>query len=87
MTTSNDKPRAATETADALNAAILKQARSLTDANIKYETATSEIPQVTALGWDIIALDLKRWGSSDLTLWRAQVCERQAAALRERFAS
>lgn len=77
--TTNTKPRAATETADALNAAIVAPARTLTDANRKYELATSEPAQVTALGWSIIALDLRRFGSSDLTIWRAENCERQAS--------
>lgn len=79
MKTNDTKPRAATETADALNAAIVAQARTLTDANRKYEFATSEPTQVTALGWSIIALDLRRFGSSDLTIWRAERCDEQAS--------
>lgn len=69
-----------------LRAAILKPARTLTDATRKYELATSVPSEVTALGWSIIALDLRRFGSSDLTIWRAERCEQQATALRERDA-
>lgn len=81
--TNESKPRAATETADALNAAIIKKARTLTDANRKYELATSVPSEVTSLGWQIIAIDLRTYGSSDLTIWRAQACERNADTLRQ----
>lgn len=75
MTTSNEsKPRAATD--DALNALIISPASSLEDAMRKYEQAiaTPNQKKITGLGWEIIALDLTRFGSSDLMMTRAACC-------------
>lgn len=66
-------PRAAAD--DALNAMLIKPATSLADAMLKYEHARDRLSKVTGLGWSIIALDLRRYGSSKLTEIRALECD------------
>lgn len=74
QTPNESKPRASTD--DALNALIIAPATSLADAMRKYEPAISPANQdkITGLGWQIIALDLTRFGSSDLMMTRAACC-------------
>ena len=79
MTTSNDKPRAATD--DALNLMLIAPAANLGRAMLKYDHAVASVG-VLPLGWEIIALDLKRYSSSDTLYDRATACERLAESMR-----
>lgn len=80
--------RAATcaATSDALHVLLITPSADLPSAMRRYEHARDHASEVTALGWDLIAADLRMHrdtaGLPDYAEVRAEACDARAAALR-----